>query len=74
MIIILICIALICFGSDWEASERASERRHKEIMDIERRKLQQKKKSKPRKCIRTVAKDKDGRVVAQEIIELDDED
>lgn len=65
MFTIFLALILIAVGSDWEKSERAKERRHRELMEYKR-----KRDSKPRKKrIRTVARDSYGRVVAQEVIE-----
>ena len=44
--IILICSAMSDFAAtDWEASERAAERRHEELMEVTRKKALKKRKS-----------------------------
>ena len=65
MFTIFIALILIAIGSDWERAEEAKERRHRELMELEKRK----KANNRRKVTRTVAKDGSGRVLAQEIIE-----
>lgn len=66
MIIIFICLILIAIGADWEASEKAKERRHQELMDNVK---QNKKTSNSYKVTRSVAKDVKGNVFAQEVVE-----
>lgn len=65
MFTIFIALILIAIGSDWERAEEAKERRHRELMELEKRKRANNR----RKVTRTVAKDGSGRVLAQEIIE-----
>lgn len=65
MFTIFIALILIAVGSDWERAEEAKERRHRELMELEKRKRA----SNRRKVTRTVAKDDSGRILAQEIIE-----
>lgn len=65
MFTIFIALILIAIGSDWERAEEAKERRHRELMELEKRKRANNR----RKVTRTVAKDSSGRVLAQEIIE-----
>lgn len=65
MFTIFIALILIAIGSDWERAEEAKERRHRELMELEKRKRANNR----RKVTRTVAKDDSGRVLAQEIIE-----
>ena len=65
MFTIFIALILIAVGSDWERAEEAKERRHRELMELEKRKRANNR----RKVTRTVAKDDSGRVIAQEIIE-----
>ena len=65
MFTIFIILILIAVGSDWERAEEAKERRHRELMELEKRKRANNR----RKVTRTVAKDDSGRVIAQEIIE-----
>ena len=65
MFTIFIALILIAVGSDWEIAEEAKERRHRELMELEKRK----KANNRRKVTRTIAKDGSGRVLAQEIIE-----
>ena len=65
MFTIFIALILIAVGSDWERAEEAKERRHRELMELEKRKRANNR----RKVTRTVAKDGSGRVLAQEIIE-----
>lgn len=65
MFTIFIALILIVIGSDWERAEEAKERRHRELMELEKRKRANNR----RKVTRTVAKDGSGRVLAQEIIE-----
>ena len=65
MFTIFIALILIAVGSDWERAEEAKERRHRELMELEKRKRANSR----RKVTRTVAKDGSGRVIAQEIIE-----
>ena len=50
--IILICSAMSDFAaaSDWEASERAAERRHEELMEVTKKKAL-KKRSSPRQAL-----------------------
>lgn len=66
MLIIFICLILIAIGADWETSEKAKERRHKELIDSAK---QNKKTSNARKVTRSVAKDTKGNVFAQEVVE-----
>ena len=65
MFTIFIALILIAVGSDWERAEEAKERRHRELMELEKRKRANNR----RKVTRTIAKDDSGRVLAQEIIE-----
>lgn len=65
MFTIFIGLILIAIGSDWERAEEAKERRHRELMELEKRKRTNNRK----KVTRTIAKDDSGRVIAQEIIE-----
>lgn len=65
MFTIFIALILIAVGSDWERAEEAKERRHRELMELEKRKRANNR----RKVTRTIAKDNSGRVLAQEIIE-----
>ena len=65
MFTIFIALILIAIGSDWERAEEAKERRHRELMELEKRKRANNR----RKVTRTIAKDDSGRVLAQEIIE-----
>lgn len=65
MFTIFIALILIAVGSDWERAEEAKERRHRELMELEKRKRANNR----RKVTRTIAKDDSGRVIAQEIIE-----
>ena len=65
MLTIFIALILIAVGSDWERAEEAKERRHRELMELEKRKRANNR----RKVTRTIAKDASGRVIAQEIIE-----
>lgn len=66
MITLFILIAIYLACKDWEDSENAKERRHRERMQMEKRKLQRKKHSVRR--TRTVAKDREGNVLAQEVV------
>ena len=65
MFTIFIGLILSAIGSDWERAEEAKERRHRELMELEKRKRANNR----RKVTRTIAKDGSGRVLAQEIIE-----
>lgn len=67
--IILICSAMSDFAaaSDYEASERAAERRHRELMEETRRKTQRQR-STPKITRRRIIKDKHGNILAEEII------
>ena len=65
MFTIFIALILIAVCSDWERAEEAKERRHRELMELEKRKRANNR----RKVTRTIAKDDSGRVLAQEIIE-----
>ena len=65
MFTIFIALILIAIGSDWERAEEAKERRHRELMELEKRKRANNR----RKVTRTIAKDDSGRILAQEIIE-----
>ena len=71
--IILICSAMSDFAaaSDWEASERAAERRHEELMEVTRKKALKKRNS-PKITRRRFIKDKHGNILAEEIIVDDD--
>ena len=71
--IILICSAMSDFAaaSDWEASERATVRRHEELMEVTRKKALKKRKS-PKITRRRFIKDKHGNILAEEIIVDDD--
>ena len=72
--VILICILVFLFSMnnyveacDWEESERAKERRHRELMELEECKLKQREAR--RRRVRTMARDEHGRFIAQEVIE-----
>ena len=71
--IILLCSAMSDYAeaSDWESSERAAERRHKELMDVTREKTPREKNSKT-VTRRRFIKDKYGNILAEEIIVEDD--
>ena len=65
MFTIFIALILIAVGSDWERAEEAKERRHRKLMELEKRKRENNR----RKVTRTIAKDGSGRDIAKEIIE-----
>ena len=67
MLNIFIALLLIAIGSDWEKSEEAKERRHQELVELEKKKSRSKNSRK--KTTRTMAKDNYGRVIIQEIVE-----
>ncbi len=76
--LILIAIILLCSAmsdwaaaSDWETSEREAERRHRELMEVTRKKTLSK--SNPKITRRRFIKDKHGNILAEEIIVDDDE-
>lgn len=79
-----ITIALVLFSIHYDSqtealdySERQKERRHKELMDIQRERLEVAKRKRSeiaRRRVRTMARDEKGRFIAQEIIEEFDED
>lgn len=71
MITIFIALLLIAIGSDWEKSEEAKERRHQELMELEKKKSRSKNSRK--KTTRTMAKDNYGRVIMQEVVENADD-
>lgn len=66
LIIGLFCLAEDGAASDWEQSERNAERRHRELMEIK------KKKSVTKRTTRHIARDEHGRFIAEEIIEEGD--
>lgn len=72
--IILICSAMSDFAtaSDWEASERAAERRHEELLEVTRKK-ELKRKRNPKVMRRRFIKDRHGNILAEEIIVDDGE-
>ena len=71
MFTIFISLLLIAIGSDWEKAEEAKERRHQELMELEKKKSRSKNSRK--KTIRTMAKDNYGRVIMQEVVENADD-
>lgn len=77
IILILFAMHEDAAASDWEYSERQKERRHEELMDIQRERLEiakRKKSELARRRVRTMARDEKGRFIAQEVIEEFDED
>jgi len=77
IILILFAMHEDAEAKDWEYSERQKERRHEELMDIQRERLEvvkRKKSELARRRVRTMARDEKGRFIAQEVIEEFDED
>lgn len=74
LLLVIIVIHLIFDTSEeeFEIAEMAKERRHKELMEIERQKLKNKKSTKFR--TRTIVKDTNGTILAQEVSCDDDDD
>ena len=66
LIIGLFCMMEDDAASDWEQSERNAERRHRELMELK------KKKSVTKRTTRHIARDERGRFMAEEIIEEGD--
>lgn len=77
IILILFAMHEDASAKDWEYSERQKERRHQELMDIQRERLEVAKRKKSevaRRRVRTMARDERGRFIAREVIEEFDDD
>lgn len=77
IILILFAMHEDAAAADWEYSERQKERRHEELMDIQRKRLEVAKRNRSevaKRTVRTMARDERGRFIAQEVIEEYDDD